>query len=240
MTDTLPPSPTVDHLTTIFRRIAKGDIRIPALQRNLVWDEDQIISLLESIYKGFPIGSLLLWTVKSPLLRDAAYDYKIFLDTEITYPVNYVLDGMQRLSSLYGVFHYGERSDPRLNVHFDLDSGRFMHQSMLPPDSEASIPIRALMNPRELLDFQKTFLGETHVDRWMDGVIDLQARFQEYMVPIVTITREDVNSVVEIFDRINNTGTKLDTVDFMRAVTWSNDFDLNGRDLLISITVWNS
>ena len=47
------------------------------------------------------------------------------------------------------------------------------------------------------------------------------------MVPTVTIFERDVEEVVEIFERINSTGTRLDTVDFLRAVTWSEAFDLN-------------
>ena len=61
----LPPSPEVQYLPAIFRRIQSGDIRIPAFQRDFVWNEAQILELLESVYRGFPIGSALLWKVES-------------------------------------------------------------------------------------------------------------------------------------------------------------------------------
>lgn len=231
MTDLIPPTPTVEHLTTIFRRITKGDIRIPAFQRRLVWDESQVVALLESVYRGFPIGSILLWSVRSQVLRDAVFDFPIFPATPPVFPTNYILDGMQRLSSLYGVFEYNEAtSDPRLNMWFDLATGKFLHRDTIDlSTAKYSIPVRSLLNPRELFEIQNRLLRNEDDAPYVDTMIELQSRFQEYMIPIVTISREDVAGVVEIFERINNSGTSLDTVDFMRAVTWSNEFDLNGR-----------
>lgn len=42
-------------------RIASGDIRIPAFQRGYVWEPSQVAFLLDSLYKGFPIGTIFLW-----------------------------------------------------------------------------------------------------------------------------------------------------------------------------------
>ena len=63
------PTPEVQHIVTIFRRIRKGDVRLPAFQRGLVWKEEQIRYLLDSIYKGYPVGSLLLWRSSSGLMK---------------------------------------------------------------------------------------------------------------------------------------------------------------------------
>jgi len=231
MTDLLPPTPTVEHVTTVFRRISKGDIRIPSFQRRFIWDESQIISLLESVYKGFPMGSVLLWSVRSRVLKDATFEYPIFPNVDPVFPTNFILDGMQRLSSLYGVFNYTQGvSDPRLNIWFNIETGRFQHRETIDDkDLEFSIPVRALLSPRELIEAQSRLLLTQRGDDFVDRLVDLQARFQDYMIPIVTIYRDDVSSVVDIFERINNSGTRLDTVDFMRAVTWSHEFDLNGK-----------
>lgn len=227
----LPPTPGVEHLTTIFRRISKGDIRIPAFQRRLVWDEAQVASLLESVYRGFPIGSALLWMVRGPILRDAELEYPIFPISEPNFPTSYILDGMQRLSSLYGVFNYLQgTSDPRLNMWFNLNSKTFIHHDVMELfDHPFCIPVRSLLSPRELLEIQGRLLSAANGALYVDRLLELQARFQEYMIPIVTITRDNVGDVVEIFERVNTSGTKLDTVDFMRAVTWSSEFDLNGQ-----------
>jgi hypothetical protein len=212
-----------------LRRISRGDIRIPAFQRTFIWTEAQIVALFESIYKGFPIGSILLWSVDEPLLRDAEYDVAVFPFTTLPKVWNYVLDGMQRLTAIYGVLNYAEGvSDQRLNVTFDIRYEKFNHfDSLSAGDREFNMPLRALFSGKEMLTWQSKILSLEESDTIFDRIVNLQAIFQEYMIPIVTITRDDVSSVVEMFERINNTGTRLDTVDFMRAVTWSNEFDLN-------------
>src|SRR5437868_12385722 len=98
------PQPSVLHLVTLFRMITAGEIRIPAFQREFVWKEKQIIELLESVLQGYPIGSILLWAADSKLLNIAPVGATSFPVVEERFPTNYVLDGMQRLSTLYGVF----------------------------------------------------------------------------------------------------------------------------------------
>ena len=64
-------------------------------------------------------------------------------------------------------------------------------------------------------------------EKLIGKLLQLHSAFQEYMIPVVTIKSSDINRIVEIFERINSTGTRLDPVDFMRAITWAEDFDLN-------------
>src|SRR5947207_4426659 len=103
-----PPTPEVQHLPTLFRRIQQGEIRIPAFQRGFVWTEAQILQLLESVYRGFPIGSLLFWSVKEQLLRIELSAVSPFPNVVEKYPLKFLLDGLQRLSTLYGVFHWAD------------------------------------------------------------------------------------------------------------------------------------
>src|SRR5690242_17633984 len=95
-----PPQPTVLHLVTIFRMITSGEIRIPAFQRDFVWKEKQMLELLDSVLEGYPIGSILLWAVDRPMLKTAPTEITSFPFVPETFPTSYVLDGMQRLSTL--------------------------------------------------------------------------------------------------------------------------------------------
>jgi hypothetical protein len=54
------PAPSVDRIDDLARRILKGDILLPKFQRELVWKPRKIIALLDSVSKGFPIGSVAL------------------------------------------------------------------------------------------------------------------------------------------------------------------------------------
>jgi uncharacterized protein with ParB-like and HNH nuclease domain len=54
-------STSPEKIDKIINRINSGDIRIPAFQRAYVWKQNQILDLLDSIVKSYPIGSILLW-----------------------------------------------------------------------------------------------------------------------------------------------------------------------------------
>jgi Protein of unknown function DUF262 len=222
------PQPSVLHLVTLFRQITAGDIRIPAFQREFVWKEKQIVELLESVLQGFPIGSILLWNVDSKVLKIAPAEATSFPVVDEHFPTSYVLDGMQRLSTLYGVFHFGTTTkDARFDVLFDLENDRFVHRAEADPEKEQAVPLSALFTPRQLLEHQARLSKLAAGDDLIAKLLTLQAAFQDYMVPVVTIRSTDVHRIVGIFEKVNSTGTKLDPVDFMRAITWAEDFDLN-------------
>src|SRR5271157_1822295 len=125
------PQPSVLHLVTIFRMITSGEIRIPAFQRDFVWREKQMLELLESVVEGYPIGSILLWAVDEPMLKIAPTELTSFPLVPEKFPTSYVLDGMQRLSTLYGVFHFGTSTkDPRFQVYYDLQNAAFVRTDM--------------------------------------------------------------------------------------------------------------
>lgn len=221
------PTPEVQYLPAIFRKIEAGALRIPAFQRSFIWNEAQVLALLQSIYKGYPIGSLLFWQVDSAQLQVLEGKNSTFPNVEERYPLSFVLDGMQRLSTLYGVFHWPNvETLNALNVVFDLRKEIF---SQYKPGlfSEASINLSALFSPKKLLDTQRKLAEMDDGDELIDRSISLHSIFQEYQIPTVTIAGRKVSEVVEIFERINSTGLGLNAVDFMRALTWSTEFDLN-------------
>jgi len=222
-----PPTPEVQYLPAIFRRIESGDLRIPAFQRSFVWTEAQVLELLQSIYKGYPVGSLLFWKVDSPQLQILVGNDATFPTVEEQYPLSFVLDGMQRLKTLYGTFKLQNLEKPsQANVIFDLRTEAFSHYKNggLP---EAHIHLSSLFSPKKLLDTQRLLADLPDADELIDRSIALHSIFQEYQIPTVTITGREVSEVVEIFERINSTGISLNAIDFMRALTWSTEFDLN-------------
>jgi hypothetical protein len=228
MVETFPPHPSVEHLPTIFRRIENRNLLIPAFQRTFVWREAQILALLESVYNGFPIGSVLLWRAENQVLKISDSPEIPFPKGPAKFPANFVLDGLQRLSTLYGVFNFGAiTTNEKFNVVFGLQSLRFLYNQDRLFDEEETVPLNALFNPRSLLSVQQNLLKSPQGDELVRAALTLQSRFQEYMIPLVTLSHREVSEVVSIFERVNSTGTPLSTVDFMRAITWSSDFDLN-------------
>lgn len=221
-----PPNPIVEHLPTIFRRIRSGEYRVPPFQRDFVWEEKQILELLESVYRGFPIGSILLWRVDKPVFKSVKESAIGFPSTDERYPASFVLDGVQRLSSLYGIFNRDEvDTDKRFDVYFDLEAEIFLNGRDKGRVNHA-IPLSTIFHPRAFLDQQRHLASLSNSDFLLERAISLLAVFQEYMVPVVSIAERSPTEVVSIFQRINSTGVRLGVVDFMRALTWSDEFDL--------------
>lgn len=223
-----PPVPEVQYLSALFRKIQNGELKIPAFQRGFVWREKDILKLMESIYLGYPVGSLLFWKTESGKLKEIDNLASGFPSAENTTSndVSYVLDGMQRLSSLYGAFHSSEYKDDKFKIAYDFDENRFYIPQSEEGFRENSLPLEHLFLPRELIAFQSKVLGTSGGDEIISKSLELQSIFQEYLIPTITISGRSINDVVEIFSRVNSTGVRLDVVDFMRALTWSTSFDL--------------
>ena len=220
------PSPEVQFLPTIFRRIESGEIRVPAFQRSFVWTEAQVLSLLESVYKGYPIGSLLFWKVETQQLSIEKDSSIPFPEVEEKYPISFVLDGMQRLATLYGSFHKVSSDNSGIfKVGFDLRNENFVNLQDK-PDPGVYMELSSLFSPKVFLEEQRKLFELPDSDILIERSIKLHSRFQEYLIPTVTISERRVSEVVEIFERINSTGTILSAVDFIRALTWSSEFDL--------------
>ena len=89
-------------LPNLVQDVGKGILRIPAFQRNFVWEKSKIIKLLESIYLDYPIGSFFLWDAPQKY-----YDfYRDIPGLNLPKPSKYdrlvfVLDGQQRIISLF-------------------------------------------------------------------------------------------------------------------------------------------
>ncbi|HTE41665.1 MAG TPA: DUF262 domain-containing protein, partial [Steroidobacteraceae bacterium] len=223
------PHPEVVYLPAIFREIKAGRIRIPAFQRGYVWERSDALELLDSVKNGYPIGSLLFWEADVMTMRTDTDDELPFPNIKVDGIVDFVLDGMQRVSTLYGAFHERpgiSRSDDGFAVSYDLRTETFVTPR---DETEASIDLRTIFTPKMLLGEQARLGHLPDGDALVNNSIELLRRFQEYLVPVVRIGSDNTAHVVQIFERVNSTGTRLEAVDFMRALTWSQDFDLSER-----------
>jgi hypothetical protein len=222
--------PNAVKLDKLIARIESGDIKIPAFQRGFVWTQEQVIDLLDSLYRNYPVGSILLWssTEKLKATRNVA-GFEI-PERPPEYPVNYVLDGQQRLSTIYGVFckdrTQAEASptyqvDPKtFDISFEFDKKTFVPSAEI-KDPKGAIVLSVLFDTNALFAAMESLSAAHRVQAQ-----DLFSRFSNYELPVVTISRRTKDEVGTIFERINSTGTRLSTLDLMIAWTWSEDFHL--------------
>lgn len=216
------PKPTAERLPQLAQRVLSGDILLPRFQRNFVWKPKQILDLLDSVARNYPIGSMLLWQSRKELANIRKIADLAVAETRPDYPVNYLLDGQQRLSTICGALHW-QPGDPHSiwNIAYDLRNNEFVHLDTLDSHSLHQIPLRYLSNPSEY--FTRTLGLMPELQTRAKYLFD---RFTDYLIPVVTLGDMSIEDVAPVFERINSTGTRLTIVDLMRAATWTETFDL--------------
>ena len=101
-------------VSSLVQQFSESKIAIPEIQRDVVWKPKQVKALLDSIYQGYPCGSLILW---EPRVRDASLVKSMIRPERLEQlqgrlPEDFSLDGQQRLTSLATAFGPGRPEDP--------------------------------------------------------------------------------------------------------------------------------
>src|SRR6476659_3166979 len=111
-------------LSAILDQVDAGTVLLPEFQRGYVWNRDQVRGLMRSLYRGYPVGGLLLWETESD--QAAVRGGDIGRGTRLL-----LLDGQQRITSLYGVlrgrpprFFEGD-SAAFTGLHFNVEEQTF-------------------------------------------------------------------------------------------------------------------
>jgi hypothetical protein len=223
------PEPTVDRIEELAGRILRGDILLPKFPRDFVWEKHQIIDLLDSIANNYPIGSVLLWRSREVLRSERSIADLEIAPTQHDYPVNYLLDGQQRLSTICGALYWqGDDPRSRWNLAYNLRDKTFVHLETLDDPPLHLLRLNKLTDPSAYFQHVSSLstLKATDVPLLVASAKELFDRFKDYKVATVTLHEMSIQAVAPIFERINSRGTPLTIVDLMRAATWSETFDL--------------
>ena len=214
----------------IIDQVLRGQIRIPAFQRGFVWEPDRVAYLMDSIYKRYPFGSLLFWRTREKLKFERDLGPFVLPEPKADYPVDYVLDGQQRVTSIFGVFQNElkmENKNSWLNIYFDTkaESGAQDTQFVALSESEADpnryFPLKALFDTVAYRNATKNLKDEE-----AKRIDEMQSVFKEMRVPVQYSDTEDRATVAIIFERVNRQGVELDTLQLLSAWTWSEEFAL--------------
>lgn len=219
----------------LLTRVAEGEIRIPAFQREFVWEPDRVQFLMDSIYKSFPIGTLLFWRTREKLQSDRDLGPYVLPQPKDQYPIDYVLDGQQRLTSIFAVFQteLSQAENPKVDwvdIYFDMHAKEDAQDSQflaLEPgevDESRHFPLKVLFDV-SAYSTRVRKLGETEAKL----IDELQNRFKEAQIPVETIETNDHSKIAIVFERVNRGGMPLDTYQLLAAWTWSGDFDLRSK-----------
>lgn len=212
--------------------IQRGRIRIPSFQRGFVWNSEQVCYFIDSIYKGFPFGSMLLWRTKNPLRTERNLGPYKLPSNQPEYPIDYVLDGQQRITSIFGIFQNTLTAEQNqennwTNLFFELNS-----KDSVPfkSDVPTNYDINKFFPLRYVFDAPNYRRVTRHLDENLANQIDeLVNRFTQATIPIERFETEERKYVATVFERINRQKVDLNTFDLLSVWNWSEDFDLQEK-----------
>ncbi len=210
-------------ISNILDLIDSGDMALPEFQRGYVWNRDQVRGLFDSLYRRHPVGSLLVWVTESATVTRRG-------DGPIaTGSVNLLLDGQQRMTSLYGVVR-GEPpqffdGNPEifngLNFHLENEIFEF-YQPVKMRDDPLWVDVTELMKGGtkgfEVFSGRLSQIEADQCGGFVNRLIKLLG-IKEIKLNIEEVTGEEktLDIVVDIFNRVNSGGTKLTKGDLALA-----------------------
>lgn len=146
------PIATTESVEELVRETVAGQIRIPDFQRGLKWEREHVLDLFDSIYQGYPIGSLLF--SNRPGEAELVRLGPLRIDAPEKSEAWWVVDGQQRLTSLAAALTQpqSEESDSIYRVFFDPRDGSF-HGEPGPEGQGLRVPAHQLLDSAELSEW---------------------------------------------------------------------------------------
>lgn len=225
----------------LFNDIDVGRIKIPMFQRDFVWTNEQTAKLIDSIIKGFPIGSFILWQTREELRHIRNIGNVTLPDVPKGEPALYVLDGQQRITSLYAVrkgarvTREGEEIDYK-RILIDLSYEPDADDQVVFADTEIGGPHISVF---DLLNASFAELAQRFTSPELQNrVATYQQRLTTYDFSTIFIRDYPIEIACEVFTRINTGGTALTLFEIMVAKTYDEkrNFDLAREyDRLLSV-----
>lgn len=223
------PEPQGRPFSTLIGDIENGRIKIPQFQRDFVWTKDKSAKLLDSILRGFPIGTFILWKTKEQLRTVRNIGNAELPDAPPGDYVQQVLDGQQRLTSLYAsvkglkVERDGVIQDFS-TIYVDLEAPE--DRDLVVTDIDGR-PDKSYIRLADLLNADFTFLAGFPA-KYHERLKTYQKNLQAYSFSIILVTDAPIDVATEIFTRINVSGKPLSVFEIMVAKTFdkARDFDL--------------
>lgn len=199
---------TIAELRELVR---SGRVRVPQFQRSFRWEAKDVQNLLDSLLRGYPVGSLLLWQREAPPERLTIGALRV--DAPAHPDALWVVDGQQRVTSLVNVVDPDGAQDPRFALGYSLRDHEIVNGRRLEEPWVIPFP--------DLFDFSRAL-------RWLgnnpdafdhaEHVQDVAGRLNRLTIPATVMEQADEATLREVFDRINSRGKRLNAAEIFNAI----------------------
>lgn len=212
-------------ISTVLDHIDSGHVALPEFQRGYVWNRDQVRGLFDSLYRRHPVGGLLVWATEA---KTTMHRGDGPLATGV---VKLLLDGQQRITSLYGVVRgkppefFDGNTQVFTGLRFHLETETFgFYQLVKMRDDPLWVDVTELMKkgPAGLGESVTRLNAQPNLAAKVGDYISRLSRLLSVMdidlyVEEVTGADKTLDVVVDIFNRVNSGGTKLSKGDLALA-----------------------
>lgn len=209
---------------TLLANIKTGELAIPEMQRPFVWDASQVRDLMDSLYKGFPVGYIIVWQNPKVKLKDGT--------TSVGKKV--LIDGQQRITALSAAIVGREVLDAhykwkRIIIAFNpieeiFEVSNSANQKSSKWISDISEVFETKFDP---FNFVVDYCEKNDIKDQMSKVSKVITRLrgiQDNRLGVISLNEDlDIDSVTDIFIRINSKGVVLSQADFAMSKISSNE-----------------
>jgi hypothetical protein len=217
------PGATTYELEDLVANAWQGKVRVPHFQRDFRWTTQDVLRLFDSIVKGYPIGSLLLWVRKSPnqdlTLGSLKIEALAYEDTL------WVVDGQQRITSLANALHPHGHLHAPFSVYYDMAARLFIAQPKTRDPQH--IPLPVLFDLEKLIEWFATEGGAAL--EYFKEAQRVAKRLRQFRVPAYLVRQDDERILTDIFDRMNNYGKRLSRAEIFSALFAGPEEGAEGR-----------
>lgn len=213
------------QVSAILDNIDRGGLSLPMFQRGYVWTRPQVKKLMHALYRGFPVGGLLIWETRA---EDA--DIRSGIQASASGAISLLLDGQQRVTSLYGIMR--GKTPP----FFDGDANAFsdLYFHLEDEEFEFRSPVKMALDNRWMAVTELFDKGPSRAkiadlrssNAYTEDQLEIYAERAQRILnvrntdfPVQLVTGEDKTTdvVVEIFNEVNSGGRKLSKGDLALA-----------------------
>lgn len=215
------PEARTEKVEDLVERVRRGLVRVPRFQRGLKWKSSDVAELFDSIYRGYPIGSLLFYKRSAKAERLSLGP--LFVEAPETSEAWWVVDGQQRVTALtvclvrpVPIPVLPSTQDPYV-LFFDAESQRFEPPPPTARIPSSWVPVPYLLDATQLTEW--VYAWQHRDDEALRRVVfEAGARIREYAIPLYLVETEDSEVVKEIFYRVNQTGVSLGWTEVHKAL----------------------
>ncbi|MBY0473579.1 MAG: DUF262 domain-containing protein [Nitrosomonas sp.] len=202
-------------IETILAWVNSGEIAIPEIQRPFVWDGSKVRDLMDSLYQGYPVGYIIAWRNPNVRLRDGS----------LSEGKKILIDGQQRVTALtaallgqYVINKTYERIKIKISFNpieerFEVQNPAILKDKTWLHDISEVINGSVLKVVREFLKLNPE-ANEDKIEKTITTLVNIPKK----QIGLIELSPDlEIDTVTEIFIRINSKGVVLSQADFVMS-----------------------